>query len=148
MTDNISIAFGARIEDAIGGAGSDVLIANEAQNRLTGGGGGDVFTFTERDAQVGWLRSDGKKMLPDTIADFASGQDRIDLSAIDAQRGTEANEIFTWIGAAAFSNQAGQLRAVDAGGQIRSEGDTDGNGVADLIILVAAPVILAGDFVF
>ena len=148
MTDNISIAFGATVENAVGGAGNDILIANAAENRLTGGGGGDIFTFTERDAQLGWQRSDGKKMLSDTILDFVSGQDRIDLSAIDAVRGTEANDAFTWIGAAAFSNAAGQLRAVAVGGQFRIEGDTDGNGVADLVIIASGPTILAGDFVF
>ncbi|HYD13849.1 MAG TPA: M10 family metallopeptidase [Allosphingosinicella sp.] len=148
LTANISIAFGAEIENAVGSAAGDTIIANELQNRLTGGGGGDVFTFTERDAQAGWLRSDGKKMLPDTIADFVSGQDRIDLSAIDAVRGTEANDAFSWIGAAAFTNVAGQLRAVAVGGQVRIEGDTDGNGFADLIIVASAPAILAGDFVF
>ena len=148
MTDNISIAFGAQIENAVGGGGADVVIANAAQNQLSGGGGGDLFVFTERDAQAGWMRADGKKMLPDTIADFASGQDRIDLSAIDAVRGTEANDAFSWIGSAAFSNQAGQLRAVEAGGRIRVEGDTDGNGLADLVILVSGPTLLAGDFNF
>jgi serralysin len=148
MTDNISIAFGATIENAVGGSGNDILIANEVQNRLHGGGGGDVFTFTEGDAQMGWLRSDGKKMLPDTIADFVSGQDRIDLSAIDAIRGTEANDAFTWIGAAAFSNQAGQLRVVATDSHTRIDGDTDGDGIADLIISVASPVVTAGDFVF
>ena len=148
MTTNISIAFGAEIENARGGAGSDVLVANELQNRLSGGGGDDVFTFTERDAQAGWLRSDGKKLLPDTIADFVSGQDRIDLSAIDAVRGTAANEAFSWIGAGAFSNAAGQLRAIAAGGHVRIEGDTDGNGVADLVIIASGTTILAGDFLF
>ena len=87
-------------------------------------------------------------MLPDTIADFASGQDRIDLSAIDAVRGTEANDAFTWIGASAFSNVAGQLRAVAGGGYVRIEGDTDGNGVADLLIMASTPAVSAGDFVF
>ena len=148
MTANISIAFGALIENAVGGSGDDILIANAAQNRLSGGGGGDIFTFTDGDAQAGWLRSDGKKMAPDTIADFVSGQDRIDLSAIDAASATEANDAFTWIGAAAFSNQAGQLRAVASGGQVRIEGDTDGNGVPDLVILVSSPVVAAGDFLF
>ncbi|HTU12569.1 MAG TPA: M10 family metallopeptidase [Allosphingosinicella sp.] len=148
LTGNISIAFGARIENAVGGAGDDVLVANAGQNRLSGGGGGDVFTFTERDAQTGWLRADGKKLLPDTIADFLSGSDRIDLSAIDAVRGTGADDAFAWIGAAAFSGQAGQLRAEALGGKTMIQGDTDGDGRADLAILVASPAILAGDFLF
>ena len=62
--------------------------------------------------------------------------------------GTEANDTFSWIGAAAFSNQAGQLRAVEAGGRIRVEGDTDGNGVADLVILVSGTTLVAADFNF
>ena len=148
MTGNISIAFGAVIEDAVGGAANDRITANEVQNRLAGGGGGDVFAFTDSDAQAGWLRSDGKKQMPDTIADFVSGQDRIDLSAIDAVRGTEADDAFTWIGAGAFSNVSGQLRAVAAGGQVRIEGDTDGNGIADLVIIASGTTILAGDFLF
>lgn len=148
MTANLSIAYGAHIENAVGGAGNDVLVANELQNQLRGGGGGDVFTFTENDAQAGWLRSDGHKMLPDTIADFTSGVDRIDLSAIDAVQGTAANDAFSWIGAGAFTNVAGQLRAVAGETYVRIEGDTDGNGVADLLIVVSGPTVLAGDFVF
>jgi serralysin len=148
MTDNISIAFGAHIENARGGAGADILVANELENRLSGGGGGDIFTFTDHDAQAGWLRADGKKLLPDLIADFTSGQDRIDLSAIDAVAGTEANDAFSWIGAGAFTGVAGQLRAVAGGGHIRIEGDTDGNGVADLVIVAAGTTVLAGDFLF
>ena len=148
MTANLSIAFGARIENAVGGAGADVIVANEVQNRLSGGGGGDVFTFPENDAQAGWLRADGKKMLPDTIGDFLSGQDRIDLSAIDAVRGTQANDAFSWIGAGAFSNTAGQLRGVATESHVRIEGDTDGNGIADLVILVSGTTVLAGDFLF
>ena len=148
MTSNISIAYGAVIEDAVGGSGNDRITANEAQNRLAGGGGADVFAFTGEDAQAEWLRSDGKKQLPDVITDFVSGQDRIDLSAIDAVRGTGANEAFSWIGAAAFSGVAGQLRAEAAGGHVRIEGDTDGNGGADLVIIVSGTAILAGDFVF
>lgn len=147
FTDNISIAYGAVIENAVGGSGADVIVANETRNLLTGGGGGDIFTFTQRDAQAGWTRSDGKKLQPDLLADFVSGTDRIDVSAIDAVRGTAADDAFAFIGAAAFSNQAGQLRADLAGGRIRIEGDTDGDGLADLIILTSSPTILAGDFV-
>jgi methionine-rich copper-binding protein CopC len=41
MTNNIAIAYGAVIENATGGAGSDVLIGNDAANRLEGGAGND-----------------------------------------------------------------------------------------------------------
>jgi len=42
-TDNLGIAYGAIIEDAIGGSGSDTLIGNTANNTLTGGGGNDAI---------------------------------------------------------------------------------------------------------
>lgn len=42
--DNVAIAFGATIENAIGGAGNDVLIGNAAANRLDGGPGADTMT--------------------------------------------------------------------------------------------------------
>ena len=52
LTRNVAIAFGAVIENGVGGAGDDVLIGNAAANRLdgragadrmTGGDGNDVF---------------------------------------------------------------------------------------------------------
>ncbi len=44
LTSNVSIAFGAVVENAVGGAGNDQLIGNAADNRLTGGGGADWLT--------------------------------------------------------------------------------------------------------
>lgn len=43
MTNNICIAFGAVIENAIGGSGDDIFHGNSANNVLTGGLGGDTF---------------------------------------------------------------------------------------------------------
>jgi Ca2+-binding RTX toxin-like protein len=41
LTNNIAIAFGARIENAIGGSGNDTMSGNAWNNRLDGGGGND-----------------------------------------------------------------------------------------------------------
>ncbi|MBK9237798.1 MAG: Ig-like domain-containing protein [Rhodoferax sp.] len=41
MTNNIVIAYGCIIENAIGGGGNDVLTGNSAANRLEGGSGND-----------------------------------------------------------------------------------------------------------
>ena len=82
----------------------------------------------------------------DTLA-FTSG-DRIDLSFIDAIAGTSANDAFTFIGSAAFSNTAGELRASQSGAQWIVEGDVNGDGTADLVIAVTgAATLAAGDFV-
>ena len=42
-TDNLAIAFGAVIENAIGGSGDDTLIGNSAANRLQGNGGSNII---------------------------------------------------------------------------------------------------------
>ncbi len=44
LTQNVSIAFGAVIENAIGGAGNDTLIGNTVDNTLNGGLGIDTLT--------------------------------------------------------------------------------------------------------
>jgi Ca2+-binding RTX toxin-like protein len=73
--DNIAIAFGTLIEDAIGGAGHDVLIGNDEANRLeggagddrlTGGAGADHFVFGP-----GWDH--------DIVSEFEPGQDLLDF---------------------------------------------------------------------
>jgi len=42
-TNALSIAYDCIIENAIGGAGNDVLIGNVVNNQLTGGGGSDIL---------------------------------------------------------------------------------------------------------
>jgi serralysin len=166
QTTNVQIAHGAWIENAIGGAGNDVISGNSASNRLQGGGGddwlnglagtdraeggagADVFVFSAAGHSLGYrLRSDGAKGTPDALLDFTSGVDRIDLSAIDAIAGTVADDAFAFIGTAAFTNQAGQLRFEAADGLVHIFGDVDGNGVADLHIIASGPQVLTGDFV-
>ena len=166
QTTNVQIAYGAWIENAIGGGGNDVISGNSANNRLQGGGGddrlnglagtdrteggagADIFVFSAALHSTDYLlRSDGKKFTPDVLADFTSGIDKIDLSAIDAIADTAADDAFTFIGTAAFSDQAGQLRFAAADGLVHILGDVNGNGIADLHIIVSGPQVLAGDFV-
>ena len=61
--------------------------------------------------------------------------DIIDLSAIDAISGG-ADDAFTFIGTAAFSNTAGELRYVLQPGPYLVEADVTGDGIADLRIQV------------
>ena len=44
ITSTVGIAVGVIIENAIGGAGNDKIIGNNAANQLDGGGGDDVVT--------------------------------------------------------------------------------------------------------
>lgn len=45
FTDNISIAYGTVIENAIGGGGDDLIIVNSAANRVEGGTGFDTVSY-------------------------------------------------------------------------------------------------------
>lgn len=60
----------------VGGSGDDTLIASPGKDVLTGGGGNDHFVFG--------AIADLKVSAPDTISDFVSGQDQIDISALNA----------------------------------------------------------------
>lgn len=60
------------IENAVGGGGNDILIANDRVNVLSGGGGEDVFVF--RSSSTTGSGKDNR----DKILDFETG-DRIDL---------------------------------------------------------------------
>ena len=43
LENNLAIAFGVTIENAIGGTSSDILIGNQVNNRLDGGAGADLL---------------------------------------------------------------------------------------------------------
>ena len=109
---------------------------------MAGGGGNDTFRFDS----VSHSTPDSQA----SITDFTLG-DRIDLSRIDAKASTPANDAFSFIGNAAFSNTAGELRFEHvSGNDWLVQGDVDGDGVADLEILVTIPdshPLTAGDFI-
>ena len=74
--------------------------------------------------------------------------DKIHLQAIDARTTMAGDQAFIFIGAAAFSNVAGQLRAEVVSGNSLVYGDVNGDAVADFSIVVADFTGLqAGDFV-
>ncbi|MEA3043361.1 MAG: serralysin [Sphingomonadales bacterium] len=129
------------IENAIGGSGTDSLVANQAANQLTGNGGVDTFK---------WMAGSdaGTGAFADTILDFVRGTDKIDLSGVDAISGTSPDDAFTFIGTGAFTNSAGQLRYEVTGGHAHIFADLDGNGLADMEIVVNNVTTLAGaDFI-
>ncbi|WP_232627912.1 calcium-binding protein [Methylobacterium sp. Leaf118] len=123
--------------NAIQGAdGADRLTGGGGKDTLTGAGGADAFVF-------GSLAESGPGVARDIITDFVAGQDRIDLSMIDANTtaGAVGNQAFTWV-TGAFSNTAGELHQVALGADTLVEGDVDGNGAADFQILLRGPQTL------
>jgi Ca2+-binding RTX toxin-like protein len=125
-----------------GGAGSDRLAGSDGADRLTGGLDADSFVFSALGHST--VQPDGRDILLDF--DHAQG-DLIDVSLIDADRGLAGNQAFAFIGSAAFSGAAGELRTRLVNGNTLVLGDIDGNAVADFGILVKGVTTLqAGDF--
>jgi Ca2+-binding RTX toxin-like protein len=127
---NDQLYGGAGADKLNGGAGNDMLYGGGAADQLTGGAGADAFVFTS-------LADFAAGATLDTITDFTRAQgDYIDLSAIDANTNTGADDAFTWIGTGAFTHTAGELRYVLSGSTATVYGDTNGDGVADFAFKV------------
>ena len=152
------------IENVIGSINSDRLIGSNGNNTINGLGGSDElqghdgndiliggfgqdFLFGEvgADRFVFQRTTDSLASGADEIFDFGrSFGDRIDLSAIDADSRTQANDAFTFIGASAFTGHAGELRF--SAGLLLA--DTNGNLTADMAIKVDNQASMLGtDFI-
>jgi Ca2+-binding RTX toxin-like protein len=100
----------------VGGAGDDRLDGRQGDDSFIGGAGADVFIFTGKPGS-------------DKIIDFASGMDKIDLSAYD----------ISWANVSAAPSGENTIISVD----------TDLNGAADFqITLVKAAAPAQGDYFF
>lgn len=135
---------GGNNDDALlGGAGNDTLDGGSGSDRLNGGIGDDVLTGGVGNDVFVIADLGGN----DRVTDFRSGQDKIDLSGLDAVSSTTGKDAFSWIGSGAFTNVAGQLRSYSSGAAFFVAGDVDGNGVADFVIQTNVSVIQS-DIIF
>ncbi|MBH2928800.1 M10 family metallopeptidase [Serratia marcescens] len=135
-TQNVAIARGAIIENAIGGSGRDVIIGNDQDNLLAGNAGSDILygglgadhlwggkdanNFTDYFVYLNAKESTGAAF--DVIEDFEHGIDKIDLSGLR------------------FNNSLSELRFIDSGsafsgqkGEIQLNFDAF-NGTTDLLM--------------
>lgn len=134
---------GAGNDTISGGGGNDTLIGGTGVDILTGGDGADTFVFAAGDSSPAVGQHD-------RITDFTPGVDHIDLTPMDANANTTANDSFHFLGTAAFNSVAGALHYYydSARGMTVVEGDTNGDRVADFAIdLVGNLTLSASDFV-
>jgi Ca2+-binding RTX toxin-like protein len=128
--DNDKLIGGEGNDVLNGGAGDDVLVGGANRDALTGGAGADLFVFSNADKNP--LRAQA-----DSVTDFNRAEgDRINLAQIDARTGTAGNDGFSFVGTAAFTGQAGELRYEVVNGSAILQGDTDGDKSADFFLKV------------
>jgi autotransporter-associated beta strand protein len=140
---NDQIVGGALVDIITGGTEADKIRGDGGADNLSGGTGADVFKYRNV--------SDSTLVNPDTITDFLSGTDRLNFVRIDTNPGLAGDQGFTFIGTSAFnSNGVAKIRYTDLGADLRVEADVNGDGVADMHILLVgagAGTLSAGDFV-
>ena len=131
---SFNIRGGKGADTLTGGAGDDQICGALGADTLRGGGGNDQFEY--------YSTAESKTEAPDLIRDFTRG-DKINLTAIDADGdAANGNSTFAFIGGKAFSNTAGELRVSQHPQFSRTwlvEADTNGDGAADLTILLVGP---------
>jgi len=114
-------------DDALSSSsGFDTLIGGSGDDRLTGGGDRDVMTGGDGDDLFIFCSvSNSRAGKADSMTDFNSGDDMIDLEAIDANTEVSGNQAFEW-------NGTGAGRLVLVNGFL--SGDVNGDGKFDLQI--------------
>lgn len=126
-----------------GGTGADKLYGNNGEDEMSGGGGRDRFIyFNTSDSGVG---SGNRDIIVDFEADIG---ERIEISRFDADLTQSQNQAFNFVGTAAFSNTAGELRFdQSSGSNTIIQADQDGDGLADFEIELLGTVdLLASNF--
>jgi len=121
--------------------GSDAIVGGAGQDLVAGGAGADRFVFDDNDFNTRSIS------VADVVMDFSRAQgDKIDLRPVDAVIGGQDNA-FRFIGTAAFTGAAGQLRYQHIGVNSYVIGDTNGDRAIDVLIRVNGLIaFVASDF--
>ncbi len=124
----------AGIDSLDGGDGDDILDGGDDDDILSGGAGSDTHT--------GGAGCDNFLFDPisatgdvDVITDFGLG-DSITIGGTGFSNQDPGAALITFIGTAAFSNTAGEVRYSTGGGETLIEVDVDGDGAADQSIQI------------
>ncbi|MEY4980083.1 MAG: hypothetical protein RLZZ352_2353 [Pseudomonadota bacterium] len=128
----------ARNNQLNGSSGNDILLGGAGRDTLTGGAGNDIFDFNAL-SDLG-LGSTAR----DVITDFTVGQDKMDLSTIDANTVLAGDQAFAFV--TSFTTTAGQVRY--SGGIVYLNTDADVDAEFEIALTGVVPTSLsATDFV-
>lgn len=152
-TGNDRLVGGNGDDDLNGGAGDDILIGGPGNDEFTGGTGADTMTGGPGKSEYKYAAGDTGvgPGLRDIITDFNPDDltgDDIDLRLIDANTSTAIDDVFAFVGNAAFTvGVAGELRyEIDAvNNWTLVQGDTNGDGVADFEIQLTGQLTLTDE---
>jgi hypothetical protein len=129
--DGIDQIRGGNLADTInGGLGSDKLFGAGGADILTGGTGADQFRYV-------FASDSGFGAASDRITDFVIGEDRLNFALLDTDPVAPGLQTFAFVGTAAFSGGgAAQLRYIGAGSDLIVQADINGDGSADMEIIL------------
>lgn len=133
--------FGGEGDDTLtGGKGNDILEGGMGADLLIGGPGFDSFVFRSS--------FESSNLGMDTIRGFQPGEHVVDLSRIDANTLLDGDQAFTLSFAGVFSGVAGELIVLPVLNTRTLMGDTDGDRVADFVVLFeGTPILAASSFI-
>ena len=136
-------AYGGDGNDSLRGSlGNDLLVGGKGRDGLLGGDGADRFQFTRL------TDSTNAAAGRDTVLDFSVAQnDKIDLSALDANALVVGDQAFVLDGGGAFTT--GEIRQVVVASGIVLQMKVDADTIIDMAILVrGVGALTSGDFIF
>ncbi len=125
-------------DNLTGNANANILTGGLGSDTLRGNGGNDIFDFNAP-VEMGVSAATA-----DVIVDFDSG-DKIDLSTLDANAATSANEAFTgFIASATAFSVAGQLKFDSIAHVLYGNTDTDASPEFAIVLTGVGSLALSG----
>ena len=154
VESSVAFVLGANVENlvltgingvsATGNGQDNTIHGNDGANRIGGGLGGDqLFGGAGGDTFTYEVVRDSDALRTDFLADFAA-EDRLDLSAVDANARSEANDAFVRLAGDGAFTAAGQFRLTFDGIETLLELNVDKDAEAEMVIRLAGDHTGAG----
>lgn len=135
------------IENVVGGNFADILVGNKAANTLTGGLGADTLyggSDNVRDVFDFNAVEESNSTARDTIYNFKSKIDDLDVRTIDANTTADGDQQFVFSGTTSAANSIWYAKS---GNSVIVYADNNGDGVADFEVqLAGVSKVVAADF--